>query len=84
MTNTIETLNGVRLNIDKFHSKWYQSAKDLAESVGIDPAVPRTVAHMRHRSNIPGDTEEEYFRRNITVPCLNEVYYICKKSTKQT
>ena len=73
VANNIETLNGVRHNIDKFHHQWFQSAQELAASIGINPSMPRITAYMRHRSNIPGDDEETYFRRNITIPCINEV-----------
>ena len=53
--------------------QWFQSAQELAASIGINPSMPRITAYMRHRSNIPGDDEETYFRRNITIPCINEV-----------
>lgn len=74
ITDAIETLSGVKLNIDTYHKKWFKSAIDLAASIGTEPKMPRITNSMQHRSNIPGENEEIYFKRNITLPCLNEVF----------
>lgn len=75
VSNVIETLEGVRLNINHYHANWYKTATELAESVGVKPSLPRLTAKMKHRSNIPGEDEEVYCRRNITVPVLDEVNF---------
>lgn len=69
----VMTLEGVRLNIDYHHAKWFKIATDVAESVGVNPSLPRMTATMKHRSNVPGEDEEVYCRRNNTVPVLGEV-----------
>ncbi|XP_066924627.1 52 kDa repressor of the inhibitor of the protein kinase-like [Clytia hemisphaerica] len=74
ISNVIETLKGVKLNVDHYHHLWYTEAVELAAKIGINPKCPRVISgNMKHRDGTPASTEEEYFRRTITVKCLNEV-----------
>lgn len=73
VANTIETLEAVKINIASYHQKWYSIAVELAERIEVKPKVPRIAVYMKHRSNTPGSDSEEYFRRNLTIPCLDQV-----------
>ena len=74
VSNVIETLKGVQINVVKYHKLWYTEAVELAAKIGINPKCPRVISgSMAHRDGTPANTEEEYFRRTITVKCLNEV-----------
>ena len=37
------------------------------------PSIPRCCGRQSHRDNIPSDTPEEYFRRSITIPFLDQL-----------
>ena len=69
-------MEGVKLNIDRYHQKWYQKAVDIGKTIGSDPKMPRLAGLSKHRDNTPANSAEEYFRRSITLPCLNEVSII--------
>ena len=67
------TLQDARDNITAFNKKWYNEAVTLAEAVGVDPEVPRTVGIMLHRSNVPATTTCEFYERNVTIPLLDHL-----------
>ena len=48
----------------------YRQAERIATSLDISPSVPRTVSTQMHRSNIPANTSEEYYRRVMAIPVL--------------
>lgn len=75
IANTIETLEAVKININSYHHRWFQQALNLGIKIGVHPTLPRIATSMQHRSNIPGKDEEEYFRRNITIPCFDHVIF---------
>ena len=51
----------------------YFVAKKLAHSVGITLDLPRLIGRQRHRSNVPAESTEEYFRRAIWYPYLDTI-----------
>ena len=73
VSNVIETLKAVKINIDREHKKWFSDALELAASINVKPCLPPIVSSMKHRSNIPGKDEEEFYRRNISIPIMDEV-----------
>ena len=57
---------------DEFHL-WFTEIKVLAEGLNIAIATPRTTSRQVHHSNIPADTPETFYRRNIMIPLLNHI-----------
>ena len=55
---------------EDFHS-WFEEIKTFSDSLDIPVSTPRLASRQTHRSNIPGDTPEVYYRRNIMLPLLN-------------
>ena len=46
----------------------------LSESVGAPgPTLPRICSRQRHRSNVPADSPQEYYRRTVSVPFLDHL-----------
>lgn len=43
------------------------------ESLELDIKVPRTAGRQTKRSNVPHQTAEEYFRRSIFIPLLDNI-----------
>jgi len=51
----------------------YDEAVSLAETVNVSPSMPRLVGRQSHRSNTPGATAEEYYRRNVFFPFVDQL-----------
>ena len=52
---------------------FYKQACDMASRVGVEPSGPRIAARQRQRSNIPAESPEEYYHRNLAIPLLDHV-----------
>ena len=59
--------------MEEFHSRCYVESKLnlVAEEIGSVEEQPRTVQRQKHRANVPAESTEEYFKRNITIPFLD-------------
>ena len=49
---------------DEFHS-WFDITVKFGEPLGIFASMPRIHTRQLHRGNIPDDSAEVYYRRNI-------------------
>ena len=71
-----DKLDHMRENAEKeFRTLFDRAAKEAKESVGLDGglAAPRRVGRQVHRNAVPGDTAEQYYRRNVFIPFLDDV-----------
>ena len=62
--------------MDKYHSKWYNDALDLAEKVDIketDIKKPQTSSRQTYRSNQPVETTKNYFKVVLTIPIMDHI-----------
>ena len=73
VADVIETLRGIRLSVDAKHHDWYQKAVELATTVGVAPNKVRTCNIQIHRENVHVNALDDYYRRTVSLPCLNEV-----------
>ena len=73
VATVIETLEGLKVNIDDHHQRWYDEAVRLAATIDVKPSTKRTCFFQRNRDNTPADNTCEYYRRSITIPVLNEM-----------
>ena len=71
--NVIQALQEQRDNVDDFHTRIYGAMVAMADSVNVQPTAPRRVNRQRHRANAPAGTVEEYYKRNVTIPVLDEL-----------
>ena len=55
---------------DEFHV-WFEETKNLADELCIQVSTPRIASRQTHRSNIPADSPEAYYRRNN----YNDTFY---------
>lgn len=44
--------------------------KETAEVLGLTLTMPRVTSAQRHRSNVPSDSVQDYYRRSIFIPYL--------------
>lgn len=69
----IEELEELRRDADENFALLFSRAKELANEVGTDIAIPRRVGRQIHRLNAPAETAEQHFRRNFFIPFLDEI-----------
>lgn len=64
-------LSSLRENAEiEFHSI-FTEIESVCADLDIEVTVPRTSARQTHRSNVPFQTPEEFYRRSIFVPFLD-------------
>ena len=68
-----DTTSTVREQIDEYHSEWFKAAVELAQSVHVEPSMPRTCSRQTHRDNTPSDDPSTYTKRTVTIPFLDEL-----------
>ena len=56
----------------EFHT-WFEEIKAFADSLDIPVSTPRYTSRQVHRANIPADSPEVYYRRNIMIPFLDHI-----------
>ena len=71
--STRASVENLRTEIDNRNSTWWKEAVEMASSVDVEPSQPRTCGCQRGRDNVPADGPEEYFRRAVTAPLLDEL-----------
>jgi len=64
----------IKLNCEEEFHILFEEITEYAKSLDVDVAVPRIVGRQIHRGNIPGDSPEAYYRRNI-----DSIYRSCSK-----
>ena len=63
----------LKMNCEEEFRLWYHEIKTLADELNITVATPRIAARQVHRSNIPADSPEAYYRRNLMIPFLDHI-----------
>lgn len=63
----------MRKKIEPEFSEMFSNAQLLADRVGGSIAVPRLAGRQQHRENILGADAEEYYRRNIAIPFVDNL-----------
>ena len=61
----------VRDKIEEEFLVIYRKVEKITISLDVSPSVPRTVSRQMHRSNIPANTPEGYYRRVLAIPVLD-------------
>ena len=68
-----DTLQSVRDDVDTHHCRWMDEAKKMCEVIGVELCIPRFCGRQQHRDNVPAETPDEYYKRNLTIPLLDHV-----------
>lgn len=75
-------IQNIRSNSETEFLKIFNESERIAHTFGVEPAIPRIVGIQRHRTNISCNTPEEYFRRSIFLPHLDD--FICSLNERFT
>lgn len=67
------TLQEIRTDLDRHHHTWWPACVDMASSVSVEPAMHRCCRSQVHRSNPPANSPEEYFRKTVAIPFLDNL-----------
>lgn len=70
---TVNTFSQMRKSGDEEFHTLYKKAEDIANKLGVPVHGPRTVGTQRYRSNVESKTPEEYYRRTVFYPYLDEI-----------
>ncbi|KAJ8679037.1 hypothetical protein QAD02_014824 [Eretmocerus hayati] len=62
-----------RRNCDVVFSSLFNEICELADKIDVVIRMPRVVANQNHRDNHPAQTPEEYFKRSVYIPLLDNV-----------
>ena len=76
VTHIKNTLKSWRSEVDEWHDECYgpySIAEGLARSVDAEIRLPRIASRQGHRSNVPAENADEYFKRSIWFPFLDSV-----------
>jgi len=68
-----KSLQDERTAADEEFHRVFVSASELAEEIGEELTVPRIRGRQIHRANAPAEGPEEYYRRNIYIPFLDQL-----------
>jgi hypothetical protein len=68
-----ERFQRYRENVEREFHETFEKAASLCEKVGGTVCKPRTVTRQAHRGNIPGDSPESYYRKNLQIPLLDHL-----------
>ena len=67
-----DTLSSTRSN-DAEYNKVFDKAESMAEIGNVVIALPKRCGRQTERSNVPGDTPKDYFKRSIYLPFLDSL-----------
>jgi len=60
-----------REDIEVVYRTIYRHAVRMADTVGVEPTKPRHVSRMQHRANVPAESTEQYYLRNMAIPFVD-------------
>ena len=73
VSDVLTELELLKINCDEeFHSR-FDEIKDFANKLSIPVTTPRISSRQVHRANVPADSPEVYYRRNVMIPFLDHL-----------
>uniref|UniRef100_A0A8C5QC55 52 kDa repressor of the inhibitor of the protein kinase n=1 Tax=Leptobrachium leishanense TaxID=445787 RepID=A0A8C5QC55_9ANUR len=73
LTDTMTTLENMRCNADDIFSTLHMEATELASELGVELKLPRVVHRQVHRLNYNVESIDEYFRKSLYIPLLDNI-----------
>ncbi|GBL96318.1 Zinc finger MYM-type protein 1 [Araneus ventricosus] len=73
VTSVLDLLSKQRVNANDNFKTLYAQVKEIAAKLDIKEEIPRVCRLQTARNNVPYSTEEEYYRRAVYVPCLDDL-----------
>ena len=56
-----------------FYKRCFRYASDIANTIGVQPTMPRIASRQEHRANAEANDPEAYYRRNMCLPFLDHL-----------
>ncbi|XP_072022398.1 52 kDa repressor of the inhibitor of the protein kinase-like [Amphiura filiformis] len=60
-------LQQVREDIDRYNNRWYQEAKEMANSVDAEEKVPRVAKRQTQRPNYQVEDAKDYYKKAVLI-----------------
>lgn len=73
LTDTMATIENMRCNADSTFSTLHMEATELASELGVELKLPRLVGRQVHRFNYNVESTEEYYRKSLYIPLLDNI-----------
>jgi len=64
-------INEMRVNADEEFAQLFGTIQTVCQKFDIDMCVPRRANRQTHRSNIPSDTPEDFYRAYVYIPFVD-------------
>lgn len=71
--DTLSALEDNRKNCDKTFSTICSGLKCICSDLDVDIKVPRVIGRQRNRANYSASTPEQYYKKSIYIPLLDNV-----------
>lgn len=71
--NALTVIQTIRDKSEENFAIIFAGTVTIASTFNVEPKIPRIVGVQRHRENFEANTAEEYFRRSIFVPYLDDI-----------
>ncbi|GBL92759.1 hypothetical protein AVEN_269734-1, partial [Araneus ventricosus] len=72
VTSVLDLLSKQRVNANDNFKTLYAQVKEIAAKLDIKEEIPRVCRLQTARNNVPYSAEEEYYRRAVYVPYLDD------------
>ncbi len=66
-------IKSIRDNAEESFSEIYKEAECIAREINVQVAIPRLCREQRNRQNTSATNAEDYFRRNVFIPYLDDM-----------
>lgn len=71
----VDLLKGQSKNVETIADELLKDANHLAEQLGVELTIARTVGRQQHRSNPPACNASKFWRRSLIVPGLRNYIF---------
>ena len=68
----IQDMQHMRQIIGEEFYKVYKQSERFSEKFHIETTIPRSAVRQMHRNNVPAENPEEYYRRALAIPLVDQ------------
>ena len=73
VSRVMDRLKELRQKVDDTHLQWWKDVEAMARELDVPECMPRQCSRQVHRNQAPATSVADYYKRNVTIPLLDEV-----------
>ena len=73
VSRVMDRLKELRQKVDDTHLQWWKDVEAMARELDVPECMPRQCSRQVHRNQAPATSVADYYKRNVTIPFLDEV-----------